>query len=161
MTWTKQHIEKLKAEGKIKDFTWPEKSSMIKQIRKFYGKIVAKPFKQKNKAKEWIEWQLWVWCCERKVKLISEFHFSDERLFRSDWAVDPDYYEGDTLIPGTLKILIEYDGLFSEKSGHTTAKGFTKDTEKHMLSQSLGYRTLRFTALSYTTLITELNKLTH
>lgn len=101
------------------------------------NKRVEKPSKEKT----WIATQLWAWSKEKNVELWSEHVFADGRKFRFDWAfID-------------LKIAIEYEGLFSEKSGHTTVTGYTKDTDKYNLAQSLGWVVIRVTALNYKKLI--------
>lgn len=68
---------------------------------------------------------------------VKEYKFCDTRRFKFD------YY-----IP-VLKVGIEYDGLNSEKSRHTTLTGFSKDCEKTNLAQILGYKVLRYTSLNY------------
>jgi len=45
------------------------------------------------------------------------------------------------------KIAIEYEGLNSVKSGHTTALGYTKDCIKYNLATLCGWRVLRYTAI--------------
>jgi hypothetical protein len=52
-----------------------------------------------------------------------------------------------------LRLLIEYHGLNSEKSGHTTITGFSKDTDKANYAAQLGYHTMSYTILNYTNLI--------
>ena len=73
----------------------------------------------------------------------SEYKFAPDRKFRFDWAV----------ITTHCKIGIEYEGLMSKKSGHTTVGGYSKDTEKYNLAQSLGFKVLRYTALTYKNMI--------
>jgi hypothetical protein len=79
-------------------------------------------------------------------EFVTELVFSEERKFRFDWAI-PAY-----------KIGIEYEGLFSEKSGHTTIIGFVKDCDKYTLAAAEGWTVLRFTAKSYKTLTRRLNQ---
>ncbi|MCZ8144883.1 hypothetical protein [Flavobacterium sp.] len=69
-------------------------------------------------------------------KYHKEFQFSD-RKFRFDYAF-PEF-----------KLAIEYEGLVSEKSGHTTLKGYTKDCSKYNLATLMGWKILRYTALNY------------
>lgn len=66
-----------------------------------------------------------------------EYRFHNKRRFRFDWAI-PDLY-----------IAIEYEGLFSDKSGHTTISGFSKDCDKYNLAQIQGWTVLRYTAVNY------------
>ncbi len=73
------------------------------------------------------------------INYVTEYQFHDVRKFRFDIAI-PD-----------KMIAIEYEGLNSEKSGHTTVTGYTKDTDKYNLATSLGWRILRYTALNYKT----------
>jgi very-short-patch-repair endonuclease len=103
--------------------------------------------KARNDCKEvsWIHWQLKYWCEEKGYTLEKEYRFS-KRRFRFDFAL-PEF-----------KIGIEYDGLNSEKSGHTTLLGFTKDTEKINLAISLGWKVLRFTCINYKQVLQEVGK---
>ena len=72
-----------------------------------------------------------------EIGFVCEYQFHDTRKFRFDFAI-PD-----------AKIAIEYEGLMSEKSGHTTLVGYTKDTEKYNLAAIDGWRILRYTAKNY------------
>ncbi|MBD0822623.1 hypothetical protein ICJ85_01195 [Aestuariibaculum marinum] len=80
-------------------------------------------------------------------EVVEELKFSEERKFRFDWAI-PD-----------LKIAIEYEGLFSGKSRHTTKSGFSRDTEKYNLAAIEGWIVLRYTAKTYKNLNRDLKKL--
>lgn len=139
-TWTIREIERLKADGKIRGFTAPATKPAAG------GRKVAKHFPKRSKEKDWIGWNLLAWCSERGLVYEEEYRFDAAKKYRADYAIP------------ALKILIEYEGLFSEKSGHTTAKGYTKDTNKYNLAASNGWTVLRFTALNYKELINELNK---
>lgn len=68
---------------------------------------------------------------------VEELRFHPKRRFRFDWAI-PD-----------LKIAIEYEGLISKKSRHTTLTGYSNDTRKYALAVIEGWRVLRYTALTY------------
>ena len=113
------------------------------------GKIVAKHFKKRSKEKEFIGKNLLFWCQERGLKLFQEYRFdrTGEKGYLFDHAI-PD-----------LMIAVEYEGLFSEKSGHTTITGYTKDVLKYNLALSQGWRVIRLTAKNYEDLISELNAL--
>ena len=56
------------------------------------------------------------------------------RLWRFDFAW-PD-----------VKVAIEYEGLMSAKSRHTTVSGFSDDCEKYNAAAQLGWAVYRFTA---------------
>lgn len=53
-------------------------------------------------------------------------------------------------------IIIEYQGLNSAKSGHSTLVGYTKDTERMKTANDLGYRVLYYTVLNYQNVIQDL-----
>ena len=78
---------------------------------------------------------------------VTEHRFDVVRRFRFDWAIL------------SLKIAIEYEGIMSNKSRHTTITGYSNDIEKYNLAVSLGWRVLRYTAKNYTELETDLIKL--
>jgi hypothetical protein len=58
-----------------------------------------------------------------------------------------------------VKIAVEYEGLMSRKSRHTTIKGYNADTDKYNRAQILGWRVVRVTALNYQTVIETLNEI--
>ena len=95
---------------------------------------------------QYIHWQLKYWCEEKGYTLEKEYKFSKERKYRFDFAIPE------------LMIAVEYDGLMSEKSGHTTLKGFTSDTDKINLAISKGWKVLRFTVLNYQQVLQEVEK---
>jgi len=68
---------------------------------------------------------------------VSELKFDNFRRYRFDWAIPE------------LKLAIEYEGLNSEKSRHTTKKGYTGDCIKYNLATLNGWKILRYTALNY------------
>lgn len=95
---------------------------------------------------QWMWGQLAWWSLDRKIEVVKEHKFHPERKWRFDFAV-----------PGKM-IAIEYEGLNSEKSGHTTLSGYTKDTEKYNAATALGWKVIRFTCKNYRTVLKELEK---
>lgn len=83
---------------------------------------------------------------QKGIKYTEEHKFSSTRRFRFDIAIIP------------LKLAIEYEGLKSTKSRHTTITGYTKDTEKYNLAQLEGWTVLRYTARNYGDFENDLNK---
>jgi len=76
-----------------------------------------------------------------------EYIFHPKRKWRFDFAY-PQYM-----------IAIEYEGVFGEgKSRHTTVGGYTKDTTKYNEAAKLGWIVLRYTATSYSNLLTDLKE---
>jgi very-short-patch-repair endonuclease len=112
------------------------------------NKMIKRQKKARNDCPQvqYIHWQLKYWCIEKGCELKKELQFAKPRKFRFDFAL-PEF-----------KIAIEYDGLNSKKSGHTTLVGFTKDTEKINLAISLGWKVLRFTVLNYQQVLQEVEK---
>ncbi len=144
MTWNLKHIEDLKKQGKIRDYKVYKNQKRNPQAP---GRVVAKHFPKRSKEKDYIAWNLLYWCKEHSVQLQEEYKFHPDKKYRFDWAIP------------ALMIAVEYEGIFSDKSRHTTRGGFIKDTEKYNTASGLGWRVFRFTANNYENLITELNKL--
>lgn len=71
-----------------------------------------------------------------KIHYTKEYKFLENRKFKFDFAIPE------------KKIAIEYEGLMSAKSRHTSVIGYTNDCEKYNLAVLNGWRVLRFTALS-------------
>ena len=82
-----------------------------------------------------------------QVKFETEYRFDSVRLFRFDIAIP------------SMMLAIEYEGIFSDKSGHTTAGGYIKDCEKYNLAAVQGWRILRYTGNNYKDFITDFNKI--
>jgi len=111
------------------------------------GKIVAKHFAKRSKEKDWIGWNLLFWANSHSFILHEEFTFDKNgRKWRFDYCIP------------ALKLGLEYNGLFSAKSRHTTVTGHTGDTDKLNAAQAAGWRVIQLTPLNYKNLITELNK---
>lgn len=86
-----------------------------------------------NKAR--IEWVLRAHFKPEQIK--REHKGIKGRLFRFDWAI-PEY-----------KLAIEYEGIFSNKSRHTSVTGYATDCEKYNLATLQGWKVLRYTATNY------------
>ena len=126
-------------------FAKPKKSKPGES--KIGGRKVVKHFATKSEEKNWIDLLLLSFCQQRGLDLYEEYRFCEDRKWRFDWCVP------------ALKLAIEYEGLMSEKSRHTTKKGFTGDTDKYNAAAQEGWRVLRFTALNYSTLLKQLQQL--
>ena len=77
-----------------------------------------------------------------------ELAFHPVRLWRFDFAIP------------ALGIAIEYEGIFSEKSGHTTIAGYIKDCEKYREAAKQGWKLMRYTNKDYKRLSTDLQEIT-
>jgi hypothetical protein len=118
--------------------------------------LEAKPEKRRGKVVkprndcpevQKMHWDLKYWCIENNLTFLKEYKFSKDRKFRFDFGIEEH------------RIGIEYQGLNSKKSGHTTLVGYTKDTEKINLAISLGWRVLTFTILNYQTVLQKVEDL--
>lgn len=127
MGWTENKLKALLRQGKIRGYRiLGKKKKPVPGARKGKGDA--------EKAK--IAWSIYLWCKEQAVQMETEYRFDEEREWRFDWAIR------------AFKIAIEYEGLFSEKSGHTTVTGYTGDTEKYNAAAAAGWTVIRFTALT-------------
>lgn len=82
-------------------------------------------------------------------KVTPEFKFIPDRRFRADWLIELD----------AKKVLVEYEGIASDKSRHTSITGYTKDCEKYNLASKHGYTVLRYTALNFGDVFKDLKEL--
>lgn len=135
--FTMQDLHRSKAAGR--------NGHILHQNGKKYSKKAAKIIPRPSPQKEWIEQNLQWWCNKHAVSLEREVKFAADRKWRFDWAIP------------AHKIAIEYEGIFSIKSGHTTHDGFTKNTDKYNRAAAEGWKVLRFTAVNYKNLVNELN----
>lgn len=78
---------------------------------------------------------------------VTELQFDKNRKFRFDFAIP------------SLMTAVEYEGIMSEKSRHTTISGYSKDIEKYNLATCSGWRILRYTAKNYLNLEKDLEKI--
>lgn len=67
---------------------------------------------------------------------VAEYKFCPVRKFRADWYIP------------RFNVLIEYEGVHSYKSRHTTDRGYTQDAEKYNIANLMGFRVLRYTYLN-------------
>lgn len=140
---TLKDLRSMQSAGKIRGFSEPVKT--VNQSHQ--SKIVAKHFAKKSKEKDWLGWNLLHWANENCLILHEEFRFDKNgRKWRFDWCVP------------AIKVAVEYNGIFSEKSRHTTATGYTGDMDKLNAAQAAGWRVVQLTPLNYKNVRTELNK---
>jgi hypothetical protein len=83
------------------------------------------------------------------ISVTPEYKFCKDRKFKADFMLE---YKD-------KQILIEYEGLYSTKSRHTTGSGYSKDTEKYNLACMLGYPVLRYTANTYKNVTNDVTKI--
>jgi very-short-patch-repair endonuclease len=141
MSWTEADLQKLKDKG----FSVEDKKSELKEILHTAESIKIQKVSVEKNTIEFILISL------KQQGLISDFtkeyQFDIIRKFRFDWSILD------------LKLAIEYEGIVSEKSRHTSLIGFSNDCTKYNLAIANGWRVLRYTALNYQELHNDLNKI--
>lgn len=144
MTWDRKHLDKLKESGKIRGFKFTTEKYVVPPTG---GRKVAKHFSRKSKGLDFISWNLLYWCNEKLLILEEEYKFDPSRNWRFDFAIP------------SIKVAIEFEGgIFTPGTSHNSPRTMTKDANKYNAAALLGWKVLRFTAINYKELITELNK---
>jgi very-short-patch-repair endonuclease len=77
----------------------------------------------------------------------TEFKFCNTRKYRADYKISKD----------NEVVLVEYEGIFCNKSRHTSFIGYTNDTEKYNLMQKMGYKILRYTTKNINNILNDLD----
>ncbi len=141
--WSADRVRDLQKEGKIRGF-----QDHRTDARNIEGGIkVAKHFKKKSKALDWIGWNLLYWANERTLQLEEEYKFHPERKWRFDYAIP------------SLKIAVEFNGgVFMTNGDHNSIKGITRDYDKINTAQGMGWRVIQLNAVNYKGLIFQLNQ---
>ena len=139
MSWTEKDLQNMKAKGlKVTDSKGVEIDTV--KTKKKIEKISI----EKRTIEFWLE-------MFKRNGLISDYvaehKFHEVRKFRFDWAIID------------LKIAVEYEGIYSKKSRHTTVSGYTGDIEKYNLALTSGWKVLRYTASNYNNFENDLRKL--
>lgn len=138
-TYDIKTLDRLQREGKIRGYVAPIK------VQTEAGRIVSKHFKKRSAEKEWLSWNLLFFCNENCLTLKEEYRFDrGGRKWRSDYCIE------------SLKVLIEYEGLISDVSRHTTIKGYSADTDKYREAAKQGWIVLRYTALNYRNVLNDI-----
>jgi hypothetical protein len=109
---------------------------------------------QDSPEKQWLQDELQFWCNKNLLQLQAEYCFAPPRKWRFDWTITTPQHSS-----LQVKIAVEYEGIFSEKSRHTTVGGFAGDVEKYNEAVKLGWKLVRVTAVDYKTIIDTLNRL--
>ena len=93
--------------------------------------------------------EMYQWLRDTGLIVVCEFKFS-ARKYKFDFAIP------------SIRLAVEYEGLGFrrdkkvDKSGHTTVTGYTSNCSKYNLAVVLGWRVLRYTALNYKNLKSDL-----
>jgi hypothetical protein len=130
--WTEKDIRNLKLKNNLEDVP-VKKSIKVEKI---------------SIEKRAIEMVLFMFVHEKAIEsYVREHKFLENRRFKFDWAIP------------NLKIAIEYEGVISDKSRHTTINGYSGDCVKYNLAATQGWRVLRYTALNYQNFEDDLKKI--
>lgn len=137
MSWSENDLKNLKLKGlkvddnKINETKKPKIVIVKRSVEKDTIHAILDMLKLTNQIEDYV----------------TEHQFDEVRKFRFDWAIP------------SLMIAIEFEGIMSEKSRHTTKTGYSKDTEKYNLAAISGWIVLRYTVLTYGNLERDLLKL--
>ena len=118
-----------------------------KTSNKIGGKIVVQFQPTGSKEKDAVLMTLIEFCLTNGYRLFEEYRFTTERRWRFDWLIEE------------LNVAVEFEGIFSKKSRHTTKGGFIGDVEKYNKATELGYNVIRVTAADYKNLKTILKNI--
>ena len=83
---------------------------------------------------------------DRGIIYTTERQFLPDRKFKFDIAFERLIH---TIPTKVIKIAVEYEGVFSEKSRHTSVTGYSRDSTKYNLAAINGWIVLRYTAMTY------------
>lgn len=134
-------LEDMKKKGLIKDFTVTDGHHHLyfREVVENYKVKVARKKITEGQGKKFLREYVTFWVKEfygKHLDIKTEFQFAKERgrKFRFDFLIMD------------WKVAIEYEGIFSEKSRHTTFKGYSQDLVKYNLAAVMGYIVLRYSA---------------
>ena len=137
MSWSENDLKNLKLKGlkvddnKINETKKPKIVIVKRSLEKDTIHAILDMLKLTNQIEDYV----------------TEHQFDHKRKYRFDWAIP------------SLMIAIEFEGIMSEKSRHTTKTGYSKDTEKYNLAAISGWIVLRYTVLTYQNLENDLLKI--
>ena len=137
--WTDKDLEEYQKRHQIKNLP-PILASNLKQRIKV-------PKIESPEKKEFMA-AVVLFCRSKKLPLFAEQRFDIVRGWRFD-----------LLIPGIPVVALEYEGLFSEKSGHTTIKGFVDNCDKYNAAAISGILVIRYTAKNWQKVLSDLEKI--
>lgn len=142
--WTQTDIDRVKAKNSPKE----QKKPLTVQTQGERGKTGGTG--SKNSANKQKFHLLLVQTCKNMgLELKTEVKVDEKRRFRFDYAIPE------------ISLAIEYEGLFSKKSRHTTKTGYTNDCTKYNLAALNGWRVLRYTAMNWEDVIKDLKNFNH
>ncbi len=143
MVWAQKDLDNLKTKGLKVDDKFRVSSKMETTEIKPKTKI-----EKVSVEKNTIEFILMSFKQKELITdFVTEHKFDSVRRFQFDWAIID------------LKIAIEYEGIISEKSRHTSMDGFSNDCVKYNLAIANGWKVLRYTAINCKDLETDLLKI--
>ncbi len=110
-------------------------------------KLLAKSQEKRSVEKEWISLNVAKWCNDHALTLETEYRFDPVRQWRADW-----YISG-------LRVICEYEGIYSTQSRHTSLNGYSADTDKYRAASMAGFILLRYTSKNYKNVLADLNRI--
>ena len=148
MGWTETDLKKLKDKGFSVDDSVSSKKETTEKLVSSKKEHANKKIEKVSVEKNTIGFVLM--SLKQKgliTDFVTEHKFDSVRKFRFDWAIID------------LKIAIEFEGIMSAKSRHTTVTGYTNDCKKYNFAQKKGWKVMRYTALNYLDLEADMKEL--
>jgi hypothetical protein len=96
---------------------------------------------------QWMWSNLAYWSLATGIEVVREHKFCEFRKWRFDFFIKG------------LNTAIEYEGIFSEKSRHTSKMGYAADCEKYNQAAKMGIKVLRFNAKDYKNVIKNIDQI--
>lgn len=107
---------------------------------------ISVPKRNNSPQKDWLAFNIAMWCNEKALTLRTEYYFHPTRRWRFDFEIE------------SLMVAIEYNGIMSEKSRHTTISGYSGDMDKLNAAQQLGYTVFQYTPLNYKNVLRDMDQ---
>ncbi len=149
-----KEVERLKAEGKIQGY---EQRILKAPVVEIGGRKVVKHFKQRTPEKDCLYREVHSWANWRGLDLFEEYVFHPQRKWRLDLLLSSREPFIENNVP-MFRLAVEYEGIFSKKSRHTTKKGFSGDCDKYREAAKMGIVVLRYTAMNHRQVLSDLNE---
>lgn len=147
MKLSRKDLERLKNEGKIRDY----RVNVLKPVTvDVGGGKVVKPFTRKSKEKDWFYFNVLYLANKHGWVVSEEYVFHEVRKWRFDLFLQ---------FTGAHRgIGLEFEGINSEKSRHTSLIGYSGDADKYREANKMGITVFRYTILNYKKVISDLTE---
>lgn len=148
MGFTTKDLQKLQQLGKIRGYTQQELKPVKVEVG---GRKVVKHWGKKSEQKDWLYANVLFWANDRALEVNEEYVFHPVRKFKFDLLL--------RFTRDHKGVAIEWEGINSQKSRHTSLTGYSRDADKYREAAKMGITVLRYTILNYKQVLTDLNEI--